>query len=312
MMVGTIRTLVLSAVLVSACGSSAPIVTPTHVPPTIGILQGHEGPSLQVGLTTLQWALPQYELREVEANEINTELRALLIIEPRTKLSEGELRRINEFVMRGGSLGVFGGAMSVELATQPGLVATRTGANLNRLLTPWGIVMDESIVADPRCGRLPIPDQSRAGGHPVFYPPSPVVTFDAEQAAHPVLLHLDSLPLFFVSPIRTTDAFEGVELLRSSDQAWLLSGEPVDLHIRESDEWLPDAPGEVLLGVATDARHPSAFDGVENERRARVLVLGTATPLRDEFLPVRHRATDAEIGAATTFARNAIGWLATR
>ena len=41
--------------------------------------------------------------------EIPTTLKALLIVHPETPLSETELRYIDQYVMRGGSLAVFGG-----------------------------------------------------------------------------------------------------------------------------------------------------------------------------------------------------------
>ena len=62
-------------------------------------------------------------------------------------------------------------------------------------------------------------------------------------------------------------------------------------------------PGRCCL-ASQSTRVVRAFEGVES--------VGTATPLRDEFWPVRHRTPDAQIAAATAFARNAIDWLATR
>jgi len=299
----------------------------------IGILSGHEGPTLAEGLSTLQRMLPLYEVREVNANEeISTEIRALLIIEPKNEITETELRRINQFVMRGGSLGVFGGAMMVDLATAPDLSATPTGANLNQLLRPWGVVMGENIVADAQCGRVPMRDpRFPGGGYPVPYPPAPVVSFTDEQSAHPVLFRLNSTPLFFASSIETTDAFEGnngIVLMRSSgdENSWLLTGSSVDIHIRDPREWratLGGASGPFALAVAVDARLPSAFEGgeieapaqsetpnTEDDNEVRVLVVGTSTPLRDEFLPQGDRVAEADLAGAMAFALNAVDWLA--
>ena len=299
----------------------------------IGVLSGHEGPTLAEGLTTLQRMLPLYELREVSANEeISSDVRALLVIDPKTEITDTELRRINQYVMRGGSLGVFGGAMKVDVSTAPDLTATPTGANLNTLLRPWGIVMGENIVADAQCGQVPLSDPRFQGARiPVPYPPAPIVSFTDEQSSHPVLFRLNATPLFFTSSIETTDAFNenhGTVLMRSSgeENSWLLTGESVDVHIRDPREWrstLGGASGPFPLAVALEARLPSAFEGgeieapaqsetpdTEDDNEVRVLVIGTATPLRDEFLPQGDRVPEAELAGAMAFALNAVDWLA--
>jgi len=86
----------------------------------IGIVSGHGGPSLEQGLTSLKSVLKLYDIREVDASqEIDPGLAAVLIVGPQEPFSTDELRRIDQFVMRGGSLGVFGGALAVDLAGQP-------------------------------------------------------------------------------------------------------------------------------------------------------------------------------------------------
>ncbi len=299
----------------------------------IGVLSGHEGPTPSQGLSTLQRMLPLYTLREVDANaEIDHALRALLIVDPRTEITEAELRRINQYVMNGGSLGVFGGSMKVDLSEAPNLSATPTGSNLDHLLSPWGVTLGENIVADARCGRVPL--RTAFGQIPVLYPPAPIVTFTREQAEHPVLFRLNSTPLFFASAIQTTDAFgenHGRVLMQSSDgeNSWLLTGASVDLSIRDPREWvrtMGGAAGPHTLGVAIEAQLPSAFpdagsSGIEAPARSvtsddddhdavRVLVVGTATPLRDEFLPQADQASQADLAAAMALALNAVDWLA--
>jgi ABC-type uncharacterized transport system involved in gliding motility auxiliary subunit len=82
----------------------------------VGVLGGHEGPSLSKGLASLKQYLPTYEMKEVKADaEIPKELKALLIVHPETPLSETELRYINQYVMRGGSLAVFGGGVKIDI-----------------------------------------------------------------------------------------------------------------------------------------------------------------------------------------------------
>lgn len=287
----------------------------------VGILRGHEGPTLTKGLSTLQKMLPTYELREVDATqEIDRNLRALLLVAPQTELSETELRRIDQYVMRGGSLGVFGGSMRVSIDALPAIRAERSEAGLSRLLEKWGIRLAQNIVADWRCEHLPL-RTSLGFVIQVPYPPGPVVTFTDEQARHPALFRLPGTQLFFVSSIETTDRFRelgGQVLMESSEESWALEGEDIDLRIRDPRQWnMRGRSGPFPLAVALAATLPSAFADrpseeirapERSEREVRVLVVGTATMLRDEFLA--SNADPAQLAGVMAFPLNAIDWLA--
>jgi ABC-type uncharacterized transport system involved in gliding motility auxiliary subunit len=81
----------------------------------IGIVSGHGSPSLEQGLTSLRDVLKLYDLQDVDASqEIDPGLATLLIVGPQEPFSDEELRRIDQYVMRGGSLGVFGGALAAR------------------------------------------------------------------------------------------------------------------------------------------------------------------------------------------------------
>jgi ABC-type uncharacterized transport system involved in gliding motility auxiliary subunit len=305
----------------------------------LGILSGHEGPTPTKGLQALERMLPSYDLREVSATEaIDQELRALLIIEPTTEITEAELRNIDQYVMHGGSLGIFGGAMHVDISGGAELTGTATHAGLNTLLEPWGITMREGMVADAQCGRIPMPT-SIGLRIPVPYPPAPVVAFTEEQAEHPALFRLNDATLFFVSPIETSETFRGfgdgaVTLMRSSEPrgrespgSWLLEGDSVNLRIREGREWMTTIPADedlsgpftlaVALETTAESPLPSAFPegGAEGalataEGASHVLVVGSSSMLRDEFLGPVDQIPEADLAGAMAFPLNAIDWLA--
>lgn len=300
----------------------------------IGILSGHDGPTLTKGLGTLERMLPLYDFREVSATEaIDEELRALLVIDPHNEIGDAELRNIDQFVMRGGSLGVFGGELSVDIEGGADLAAAPTNSGINTLLEGWGIRFRDGIVADAQCGRVPM--RTPMGiPLPVPYPPAPIVTFDDGEAEHPVLFRLTEAPLFFVTPIETTDAFRAlgageedvlgatVLMQSSASNSWLLEGDSISLRIREPREWgatmRTAESGPFALGVAVEATLPSAFaerelaDGALTaaEGPVRVLVIGTSTPIRDEFLPNPDSTNPSELAGAMAFPLNAIDWLA--
>lgn len=283
----------------------------------IGVLSGHDSPTPTKGLATLSRMLPTYTLREVDASsEIDRSLRALLIVDPQSELSEAELRNIDAFVMRGGSLGVFGGTMKVAMDQAPEIQAEPTHSNINRLLSAYGIEMGEDIVADTHCGSVPM-RTSMGFAMPVPYPPAPTIQVTDEQAQHAVLFRLDQAQLFFSSSIETTDRFrelEGTTLLRTSEESWVLGGETVSLRIRQPREWqVSGFDGPHATAVAVSGRMRSAFAegaGTPSEHDSRVFVIGTSTVLRDEFMPPPERVESAELAGAMALPLNAIDWLA--
>ncbi|MGE0786251.1 MAG: GldG family protein [Sandaracinaceae bacterium] len=296
-------------------------------PTPVGVMEGHGSPSPTEGLTTLAAALPSYELRAVNVGEaIDPELRALLIVNPTEPITEPELRRINQYLMNGGSVGIFGGAMNVNIqGMAPSASAVDTG--VNTLLANWGVQLGSSIVADARCGRVPL--RTPIGiPIPVAYPPAPIVVFDEDAQIHPVLFRLNQAPFFFTSPIEVSDTFNelhGQILARSSaDASWLLTGDTIQLQPRDPSEWtITGERGPFDVMVALEGQLPSAFpdsaasggEGGDIDAPAqaaesvRVLVAGSGSLLRDEFLPSAEQGRQAQMTAGVALALNAIDWL---
>ncbi len=285
-------------------------------PTPVGIVQGHGSPTPDEGLSTIRGALQHYNLQEVDlSEEIDTNLRALLLVGPTEELTDTEQRRINQYVMSGGSLGVFGGTINVSIQGGPPS-ATTVDTGINTLLSRWGVQIGSSIVADAHCGRVPM---GRIG-IPVPYPPAPVIMFDETQQEHPALFRIPQAPLFFTSPITVTDTFrelDGVVLGRSSeDSSWLLTGDRIALEPRNPREWTIDGErGPHNVMVALSGTLPSAFEDAgeseietpeESAEEVRVLVFGSSSVLRDEFLPQGGQ----QRGAGLALALNAIDWLA--
>ncbi len=293
----------------------------------IGVVSGHGSPSLEQGLSSLSSVLKLYDIREVDASqEIDTSLAALLIIGPTEPFSDEELRRIDQYVMRGGSLGVLGGAVAVELAGAGGPTARPVSSRLDGLLGPWGVTLESEIVADAQCSRAPM--RGPLGLQVLVpYPPIPVLQLDQTQLQHPVMFRLASPMLPFVAPLELNDAPEGATLTvlaRSSQDSWTMSGQTISLEPRNPNEWRmsPEA-GPFDLMVAIEGKLPSAYaapinedaaDAVQaplvSEREVRVLVVGTSTFVEDSFMPPRPPEGEVQMNAALALALNAIDWLA--
>jgi len=293
----------------------------------IGVVGGHGSPNLTQGLTSLQSVLSLYDVREVDVSEeIDPSLAALLIVGPQEPFTDDELRRIDQYVMRGGSLGVFGGALAVDLAGQTGPSARPVDSRLGGLLNPWGVELGSEIVADAQCSRAPM--RGPLGLQVLVpYPPIPVLQLDEDQLQHPVMFRLASPMLPFVAPLQVGEAPEGASLTvlaRSSDDSWTMSGQTIALEPRNPREWEMSAEaGPFDLMVAIEGKLPSAYAAPINEDAAdairtppvsegevRVLVIGTSTFVEDSFMPPRPPQGEVQMNAALALALNAIDWLA--
>ena len=271
----------------------------------IGIVGGHGGPSLEQGLTSLRSVLSLYDAREVDASQdIDPALAALLIVGPQEPFSEQELRRIDQYVMRGGSLGVFGGAIAVDLGQQGGPSARSLSTGLDSLLGPWGVRLSSKV-----------------------YPPIPVLQLQEAQLEHPVMFRLASPMLPFVSPLEVGNAPANAKLTvlaSSSQDSWTMSGQTISLEPRNPRDWqMSTEAGPFDLMVAIEGKLPSAFSAPLDEDPAnaipappvaendvRVLVVGTGSFLEDAFMPPPTAQGDVQMNAALALALNAIDWLA--
>lgn len=293
----------------------------------IGVVGGHGSPNLTQGLTSLQSVLSLYDAREVDATqEIDPTLAALLIVGPQEAFTDDELRRIDQYVMRGGSLGVFGGSLAVDLAGQTGPSARPVDSRLGGLLGAWGVELGSKIVADAQCSRAPM--RGPLGLQVLVpYPPIPVLQLDEAQLEHPVMFRLASPMLPFVAPLQVGDAPDGAKLTvlaRSSEDSWTMSGPTIALEPRNPRDWEMSAEaGPFDLMVALEGKLPSAYAAPINEeaetavqtppfaeRDVRVLIVGTSTFLEDSFMPPRPPQGDVQMNAALALALNAIDWLA--
>ena len=279
----------------------------------VGVLTGHEGPTLDKGLSSLRVALPTYDLQPVDATKpIDQKLEAVLIVGPETPLSADELKNLDIYVMNGGSLGIFGGDVKLDLqGGNPS--ATLHDSGLDGLINNWGVNLDKDLVYDALCTRVPM--RGPMGIQIATpYPPMPIVNIDPAAAKNPVVFEIPTILMPFTSSITLQSAPAGAHvtvLASSSKSSWKVTDPTVTLEARRPDEWSPTSDrGPFPLLVAIEGELPSgtAQAGVPPKAKApvRVLVSGSSALLRDEFLP---HGNDVQGGNAA-LALNAVDWLA--
>lgn len=291
----------------------------------VGIVSGHGSPTLEAGLSSLASVLGLYDLEPVDASQpIDPKYAALLIVSPKDALSTNELRRIDQYVMRGGSLGVFGGSLAIDISSgNP--TAQPVSSELNRLLSAWGVELDEDLVLDAQCSRAPM---RGALGLQVLvpYPPIPVLQLTPEQREHPVMFRLAAPMLPFTSGLKLGEAPAGATITtlgNSSDDSWATAGPSISLEPRDPRDWnMTTDLGPFALMVAIEGQIPSAYTAAVSEDPSqkietppasegdvRVLVSGTSAFLEDTFMPPS-QGGQVPMNAALALALNAIDWLA--
>jgi ABC-type uncharacterized transport system involved in gliding motility auxiliary subunit len=299
----------------------------------LGIVTGHEGPTLEKGLSVFAKFLPTYNVVATDPKQpIDQSLRALLLVSPETPLSDDELRNIDAYVMKGGSLGVFGGSIKMKQDQQE-LTAIQVNTGVNTLLEKWGVKMLNEVVADPKCGQAPF--RTPIGFQiPVPFPPVPVISFTDEQEKHPVAYRMNQVFMPFTATLKPNDALKSDKdvsikvVANTSKGAWLIEGDNVDLKPRNPRDWvMSQKRGSFPVAVAIEGKLPSAFrpEAVSSaegsapggprgpakaEKTVHVFVVAASGFIRDEFLPRAEEASAQDLNSAVAFGLNAVDWLA--
>jgi gliding-associated putative ABC transporter substrate-binding component GldG len=186
--------------------------------PVVGVLQGHGEPELTPGampgmpgqaegLNLLGQALSQdYSVQPVDlpaVEAIDPAISTLLWVAPREPVAEAELYKIDQFLLRGGRLGLFFDGVQADLQTRQ---ATPLALGLAEFFAHYGLRLNSNLIADARCGSV----QMRQGGGGLMslfaislkYPPFVEVRdFDADS---PVSRDLEQALLFFPSSLDTS------------------------------------------------------------------------------------------------------------
>jgi gliding-associated putative ABC transporter substrate-binding component GldG len=267
--------------------------------PVLAILQGHEEPKLNEKFGRLQTTLSEmYSVRPLDLgakNKIDDDVDGLLVLGPKTPLKPNELKAVDQFLMKGKSVGFF---LDSVLVDPRSFQSEDTNAGLAPLLQSYGVTLGDKLVADAQAAQLNI--QERRGfmvvQMPVPYPFIPELTHLERESA--VSKGLSGIAFPFPTQVSATAA-EGRTvsvLARSSPKSWLES-KPYNIDPRR--EWrnetiTPSGPYDLMLQVngkipshfAAEASASSAGGALlaASEGDARLIVAGSSAIFQDEFM----------------------------
>jgi ABC-type uncharacterized transport system involved in gliding motility auxiliary subunit len=252
----------------------------------IGTLTGHDEIKLSdanlvptnMGKPSMQQIItsnfPFYTLQDVDLkggdSEIDESLDGLIITQPGKDITEKELRRIDQFLMKGKSLAVFASSVNVK-DKDATMNATLSGHGLEKLLEGYGITMNKDVVLDygrsfrvsmltqggiasrPFPDLLDVQDNPYFTGNEAFLDTSFPAFFRLQQLVFPlcssVAIHADKQPEAKMSVIA-----------RSTPRSIVETGDTVDL--KPLKRWVPKGQWQ-QFGIAAQVEGTlhTAFTG---------------------------------------------------
>lgn len=271
----------------------------------IGFLTGHDEGTPEQALPYLSRILQEahlgYTTRTVDLRggeeDIPADIKGLVIMGPSRRMEERELRRINAYLMRGGSVAVFAGGTTISGSdTRP--TAARNENNLNALLEGYGVTINPDVILDFQASdSIQEIEQGRAR-IPMFTYPALAARRSAGEpgidTAHPSVFRLPGVILPFVSSLTVNNgrARENgttyTELGRTSDRS-VQQRERFELDaielLQNRQQVFGRARGSYVVAAALEGQLRSAFAGndtdhppahASREHPARLLVVGSS------------------------------------
>lgn len=223
-----------------------------------------------------------YEIEDIDLSKvknISDKIKTLLVLGPKDKFKDQELKLIDDFVVKGGSALFAIDGVKVE----GGLQATSNGTGINALLEKYGLKINNNLVLDSSSGIA-----SFSQGFMTFnlqYPFWPKIIKNGFAASNPAVSKLENVTLPWVSSIdikkdSISKSAAVTELIKSSNKSWMQSGE---FNLNPQQDFAPTDMKSFTLGVMLKGEIKSAF-GKGIAKNGRIVVLSDSDFLRDNFL----------------------------
>lgn len=246
----------------------------------------------------LQQNFPFYEFVNVELKEgedIDKELRGLIVTQPQKDYTDAELQAIDKFLMQGGkSLAVFASAVNIK-PNDAAMKAELSSHNLEKLLSGYGINIKKDALLDYGA-QFQTPVMTQGGIQAVRHPPIAHVVddprFEGEQQT------LDTgFAAFFRMPEVAFPYPSALELLRDKQPADVvlkavarttpntteLTEPTIDLNLRVKG-WQPKPPAEQhIIAAYAEGKLKSAFGESVAPDTSRVLVISSSQYVTNPF-----------------------------
>jgi gliding-associated putative ABC transporter substrate-binding component GldG len=254
---------------------------------TIGYLSSNGTSALDEKMTLAKQELESlYTVKKVDLEvdkKIADEIDTLLIVGPTKKFSEDELKSINDFVIRGGSLMVLvdGVVIGANLSTE------KNGTGLEKILKSYGITINQDLVADLRSGTA-----SFSQGYITFstkYPFWPLVLEDGFNKQYGAVANLENVLLPWASSLDVEqglyDSGVATKLAYTSEKGWQIKD---SFNINPQQTVTPQGAQKVIdmaVTIKGEVNNPYPDKTKKNERiNGRIVVVGDSDFIGDGFV----------------------------
>ncbi len=275
---------------------------------TVGFVSGHEEPSLEdkveVGQSGDSYALLKralsrnYSVKSVDLAEEDAlkEVDTLILAGSKSEYSEDEIKLIDTFFMKGGSLV----ALLDSVQVSADLKAAVQDLGLSELFSHYGFSIDNRLALDVSSERA-----SFNQGYVNFIISYPFWIKGVKQnfaPENPIVNQLDSVVLPWTSPLSffEKDGIDVTPLIHTTKAAWT-NEEPFSLD-PNSIQTVPEKDQHTLIALLTGDFEPfSELEEGDDLSPGRLLVVGNSYFATDRFIRL--------FGQNLTFIMNAIDYL---
>ena len=204
--------------------------------------------------------------------EIPEGLKCLIIAGPTARISDYDLYKIDQFLMKGGSLALFLDSHSIYMpqssqygqAQQPSYVPRDTG--LEQMLSHYGVDLKKAYVLDEQSYTQ---RQQTASGSivetPIYY--APMISEERISDEPAIFSNIPEMILLYSAPLELNDNLQknakAIPLISSSADSWAIE-EDINLTYPQLIEPPPDdMQGPQVLAYLVDGEFESYFAGKE-------------------------------------------------
>jgi ABC-2 type transport system permease protein len=197
--------------------------------PVIGYLAGNGEPLSYNVYDLIERTLkPNYGFGFVPIDSVPViplEFDAIIVVKPTTRFSDRQKLKLDQYVMHGGKviwmIDNLYAEMDSLLRTQSDFVAFDRGLNIEDLLFKYGVRINQDLVQDVQCDKLPLAVGNFGDKPQLQLVPWPYFPLLSSYSDHPIAKNLNNVLSIFPNSIDTVEA-EGIKktvLLASSDHS---------------------------------------------------------------------------------------------
>lgn len=249
---------------------------------SIGYVTSNGTASLEEDLKTVAGSLQAlYHIETIDLAgkaALPKDISTIVIVGPTKKFTDDQLKKLDAFLMSGGSLAIYADGVKVDRSMKSEI----SDVNLNKLLEKYGLKINSDLIIDSVAGIAAFNQ-----GFITFnieYPYWPRLTAESFAKGNPAVAKLNNVTLPWASSITVSadDKISGKReiLAHTSPRSSLVMGE---FNLNPQQDFKPTDISEHTVAVLVSGKIKSAFGKGETDK-GRLLVISDADFMRDLFL----------------------------